>query len=124
MTQFSQFTYFRDFKRSLLGDRLLPAPDGRPLYRYRLSESEFDDLEALLQDKVSRISHRFPLNELGTRFPGFPALFVLYAAEWWRRRFDGSHWSWDPILKVIGANPDECGIMEQPPQPRKSGAVG
>ena len=28
--------------------------------------------------------------------------FVLYAAEWWQRRYDGRHWAWEPLLASIG----------------------
>ena len=36
----------------------------------------------------------------------FPALFVLYAAEWWRRDTDGSGWSVELIALRLGAPPD------------------
>ena len=29
-------------------------------------------------------------------------MFVLYAAEWWQRRYDGRHWAWEPLLASIG----------------------
>ena len=28
--------------------------------------------------------------------------FVLYAAEWWQRDYDGRHWAWEPLLGSIG----------------------
>lgn len=91
------------WKRALLHRQNLDRPDGRPLYRYRLSNEEFDELEALLRKWLSIIDSRHDLSDIA-RQSGFPALFVLYAAEWWRRRYNGSHWSWEPILKAIGAN--------------------
>jgi len=102
-----QFTPFLDWKRDLLHHRDLTRPDGRPLYRYRLSEEEFNSLGKLLRDWLARVSGRVDLDVVATRLSGFSALFVLYAAEWWRRCYDGSHWSWEPILEAIGANPDE-----------------
>ncbi|GAL03995.1 hypothetical protein JCM19237_2146 [Photobacterium aphoticum] len=27
--------------------------------------------------------------------------FVMYAAEWWRKEFNGGHWSWEPIFKSL-----------------------
>lgn len=102
-----QFTPFHDWKRDLLHHRDLTRPDGRPLYRYRLSEDEFISLESHLRSWLARVSGRHNLDAVAARLSGFPALFVLFAAEWWRRRYDGSHWSWEPILDAIGANPDE-----------------
>ena len=28
--------------------------------------------------------------------------FVLYASEWWQRRYDGGTWAWEPLLESIG----------------------
>ena len=87
------------WKRNMLAHRGLDAPDGRALYSYRLELAEFKDLEDILcrvrggpSDLVEPI--------------GFPCLFVLYGAEWWRRRFHGEQWEWRPILEAIGKNPN------------------
>lgn len=107
MAETNQFTEFVQWRRHLLSHRQLVQPDGRKLYQYRLTESEFDALEKLLRNlpqlELSQIS----------RIKGFSDLFVLYAAEWWRRRFDGSHWSWDPILRDIGAEPEEWSALQR-----------
>jgi hypothetical protein len=107
MAETNQFTEFVEWRRHLLSHRQLAQPDGRKLYQYRLAESEFDALEKLLRNlpqlELSQIS----------RIKGFSGLFVLYAAEWWRRRFDGSHWSWDPILRDIGAEPEEWSALQR-----------
>jgi hypothetical protein len=94
------------WKRNLLSKRDLPRPDERSLYRYRLSDDEFNELETLLKKQFYELSPCAELAAIAARLPGFPALFVLYAAEWWRRRYNGAHWSWDPILRDIGVNPD------------------
>ena len=99
-------TPFHNWKSNLLRDRELAAPDGRPLYDYRLEEAEFSSLEALLRDRLSQHQPMASLGVIGSHVAGFPALFVLYAAEWWRQRFDGSSWSWDPILRDLGADPN------------------
>ena len=28
--------------------------------------------------------------------------FVLYASEWWQRKYDGGTWAWEPLLESIG----------------------
>ena len=99
------------FLRQILKPFHLDAPDGRPLYAYKVPLEIFLKLEdflkslieclRLLNDKNSRFDT--PLNFLARYLDDFPPLFVLYAAEWWRRRFDGSRWSWEPILEGIGA---------------------
>lgn len=127
------FTAFQDWKRKLLMARGLAAPDRRSLYLYRLSEDEFTELGRLLEVWLGRLLGRFSLANL-TKLSGFSSLFVLYAAEWWRRRFDGSHWSWEPILRSIGANPEEwnqaqrsefvrVGLQDWGLKPREHGAL-
>ena len=68
-------------------------PDGRALYAYRCTGEEFDSLTETLKQSAP----------LGNR-PGNAVIraFVLYAAEWWQRRYDGRHWAWEPLLTSIG----------------------
>jgi len=132
MAEAPGFRVFVDWKRQLLERRELPGPDGRDLFGYRLSAKEFGDLERLLAEWLARLS-KFELVYI-TRLTGFPGLFVLYAAEWWRRRFDGAHWSWEPILRAIGADPEEwnqfqrsecvrVGLQEWGLRPRATGGL-
>lgn len=100
------FTIFVDWKCKFLASRGLEQPDRRALFQYRVTEAEFIELENLLRKWLGLLLKRFELGKI-TSLSGFSALFVLYAAEWWRRRFDGSHWSWDPILKDLNADPDD-----------------
>lgn len=111
MTENNQFVGFGEWKSDLLSRHQLTRPDGRNLYQYRLTESEFDDLEKLLRNWLGHLS-QLDLSQI-SRLKGFPGLFVLYAAEWWRRRFDGSHWSWDPILRAIRAEPEEWSALQR-----------
>lgn len=106
-------TPFQDWALSLLHARGLEAPDGRLLYAYRLDNAEFRELETLLKGKLALYrqawhlrgnSNLTPLGVIAERVSGFPALFVLYAAEWWRQRYDGSGFSWEPILCDLGAD--------------------
>ncbi len=130
----ARFKPFHDWKRKLLSSRGLHAPDGRPLYAYRLLDDEFGEMEKLERYWLAQLLQRHQLGTVAARLPGFPALFVLYAAEWWRRRYDGSHWSWEPILRALGADPDEwnqaqrseCvrqGLQDWGLKPRDSGGL-
>lgn len=86
----------------------LTKPDGRPLYQYRVSAAEFSELESLLRHYISigQAQLNLHLCDLAKR-PAFARSFVLYGAEWWRRRYDGSGFDWKPILRDLGANADE-----------------
>lgn len=111
-----------EWKANMLRDRGLNHPDSRPLYAYRLETSEFTSLESLLKNKLSQYMkpHTFvklegntPLANVSRRIAGFPALFVLYASEWWRQSYDGSGFSWDPILRDIGVPPDSWNPIQR-----------
>jgi hypothetical protein len=127
------FRVFSDWKKDLLRQRGILQPDGRPLYLYRVSEREFSDLENLLKEWLAKLSARHGLARIA-EISGFSALFVLYAAEWWRRRYDGSGFSWEPILYDLGAEPTEWtpgqrseqvrrGLRDWELKPGKSGAL-
>lgn len=98
-----QLPSFSDWRKILLEKRGLNAPDSRPLYQYRLTEQEFSELEGFLQDKIALYSTRSGLDYISER-PGYPELFVLYCSEWWRRRYDGTGYAWEPILTDLGAD--------------------
>ena len=85
------------FKISLLQRHDLRSPDGRNLYEYRFTAEEFHKLEEVLRS--------FQPDQVLQR-TGFSALFVLYASEWWRRRYDGSGFSWEPILRSLDVDPE------------------
>ena len=76
---------------TFLGQRELDQPDGRPLYAYRCTADEFADLRVML----TRDAVNHPITSADVR------AFALYAAEWWQRRYDGSHWAWGPLLDSI-----------------------
>lgn len=86
------------WKRSFLDRRELNYPTGRPLYTYRVTTEEFNDLEAILHQGISTYLKIATLGDVVRQLDFFPALFVLYAAEWWRRRYDGTGFTWDPML--------------------------
>jgi hypothetical protein len=71
----------------------LPCPDGRPLHRYRLPDATFDQLATSLKGKRH-------LTEFGNG--DWPAHFVLWASEWFRREYDGGGYSWADLLAALG----------------------
>ena len=78
-----------DCLSSLLKSVDLPSPDGRPLYAYRCSTERFVDVrEALIRWEPRG-------NLLAGR------AFAVYAAEWWRRNYNGGPWAWQPLLDSI-----------------------
>lgn len=84
----------RTFVASFLGRRELTRPDGRELYKYRCSEAEFEALHLAISDIVD-------FDPLGRSQPYFAPLFVLYAAEWWRRHQGTGAWAWEPVFESL-----------------------
>lgn len=83
----------------------LDSPDGRELYKYRVEDRLFESLESMLSDVVQENYPRLSASQFIARSV-FPDLFVLYCAEWWRRRYDGSGFRWEPILDDLGIPSD------------------
>jgi hypothetical protein len=78
--------------RELLALRGLDRSDGRPLYRYRFQQTEYEGVRALLKQNrqiIQKDSYGF-------------ALFVMFVAEWYRRDRTGGHWDWIRPLREIG----------------------
>lgn len=82
----------------MLEQRNCPQPDRRWLYAYRLDLDEYFSLKAVLCDALqgSQVAAFVKRNRI------FSALFVLYAAEWWRREYSGGAWRWSSILESLG----------------------
>ena len=77
--------------RGFLKRRRLEGPDGRPLYAYRCMQSEFTEVVERLRAR----GNEGRLTDWDLR------AFVLYAAEWWQRHYDGGRWSWEPLLGYV-----------------------
>jgi len=92
-----------EWVRKLLDDRELPTVDGRPLYQYRLSDAEFSELE-----KTLRLASLLGVRHIKAML-GWDAAFVIYAAEWWRRKYSG-HWGWEGIFGSIGIDFTELAV--------------
>ncbi|MEW8053281.1 MAG: STY4851/ECs_5259 family protein, partial [Candidatus Thiodiazotropha sp.] len=75
------------------------TPDSRWLYAYEIDDVEFNQLEEILR-RAYAVNGTDWNREVG-------AAFFLYAAEWWRRYYDGHRWSWQPILHSLGIHRDD-----------------
>lgn len=75
----------------------LPAPDGRALYAYRLADPNF---AGLTKDLAAQDMTYFE-NGYG------PGLFVLWAAEWFRREYQGGFFTWADLVEPLGLHPDQ-----------------
>lgn len=75
-----------------LSKRTLQEPDGRPLFAYKTSFEEFKDLSQLLQT----------LPEGQQVHPRYPLVWLLFAAEWWKREYPGGAWRWGPLCEAAG----------------------
>jgi hypothetical protein len=91
----------------LTPDRKSLRDSGQPLYRYRMDDDEYKSLQKILKnsallgiDNASKIS-------------GWNAVFVIYAAEWWRQEYDGSSWEWNKIFQSFGAKSQELTPTER-----------
>lgn len=84
--------HITNWVEEFLRHRELTQPDGRALYAYRCTAEEFSSLGEAL-------SHT---NPDGGDTSAVTRAFVLYAAEWWQRRYDGRHWAWEPLLASVG----------------------
>ncbi|MFY9260645.1 MAG: STY4851/ECs_5259 family protein [Gallionella sp.] len=81
----------------LLKTRGLERADGRMLYAYRVTNEEYQSLRQML----GFATEFGDLDSVAQRMRDFSALFVLYAAEWWRREYQGGAWKWSSILDTF-----------------------
>lgn len=96
-----------EWYKTFLDKRDLNKPDGRPLYAYLTSKNEFDKFEITFYNWLKRQLQHKSLNRLVETDVHFNFFFVLYAAEWWKRKYKGGNWSWTPILQDLALNPDD-----------------
>lgn len=80
----------RDWLRAFLGARSLTAPDRRPLYRYRMSDGEYDQAKTILRGLARSGRLANPDQRAG-------ALFVSFCAEWFRRESTSTFLRWDSL---------------------------
>lgn len=83
---------FHEWLQGFLQRRALERPDGRPLFRYEISDAEYSELEALLRSRAD-----------SERFAGAQVrCLVLYGACWFSRSYEGGPPEWDGLLRSIG----------------------
>lgn len=75
----------------------IAAVERRPLYEYRLSDEAF----ARLQDDLARKSLT------GLEQGSGPALFVLWASEWFRRSYRGGGHRWIDLARALNVAEDQ-----------------
>lgn len=85
--------------RKMLDARELAEPDGRPLYRYKLSLPEVQSLKPLLQQCFK--------TSIGGAPRAIGAAFCLWTAHWFQQEFDGGRWSWAGPSEPVGAPVDD-----------------
>ena len=90
-------TWLEDFLRA----RKLSQPDGRALYAYRCTLDEFETLTEALRHALQQTDDHSSVRA-----------FVLYASEWWRRKYDGGRWAWQPLLESIDWQVDYVDIYD------------
>ncbi|WP_210253392.1 STY4851/ECs_5259 family protein [Microvirga arsenatis] len=93
----------------ILSARELSRPDGRPLYRYRLTDQEYRRIKEMLIECLE-----FSQPDVSSR--EFCALICLYVSEWFKREFVGGMWSWDPPLNAIGLTQAEIEVRKLTPR--------
>lgn len=77
----------------------IDAPDGRPLYQYRISKEQFASAQETLRQRA-------PLMHI-ERQRADCALLVLWAAEWFRRCYSGDVQRWSDLGEEIGLTLDQ-----------------
>ena len=74
------------------GDLGLPRPTGLPLYRYKLTPGVFQRIDAKLSANLASDLLR----------PSLAPAFVMWAADWFRRSYQGGMQRWADIEAVLG----------------------
>lgn len=93
-----------NWRAKFLADRGVSEPDGRNLFEYHITVEEYKKLKSVLQTVYIFFVNKSerPLSA-AVHFDFFPEYFILYAAEWWRKNYAGTGFSWGPLLASIGA---------------------
>ncbi len=95
-----------EWRKKFFKDRRISRATGENLYTYKVSKHEFESLEDKFRYWIKSETQMRSVAHLVNRSL-FNQLFVLYASEWWKRRYNGGHWSWEPILNDLGIIPND-----------------
>lgn len=98
---------FTVWKKNFLSTNNRESMLGLPLYAYKMSSTEFSDLKQLLTNQCATYLMHWDINEVFSKSNAIPELFVLYAAMWWQREYDGSGMNWEPIFGSIKLNAND-----------------
>lgn len=79
----------------------LHRPDGRPLHRYTLRDDAFALITSDLKVKAARINAGLAIDQDA-------ALYVLWAAEWFRRTYAGGAQRWADVGRPIGVQLEQA----------------
>ena len=75
-----------------LSEKGLDAPDGRPLFAYKTTEAQYNELKQCLR--------AVPSFAIGSA--DYCQVWLLFAAEWWKREYAGGAWRWAPLCLAAG----------------------
>lgn len=84
------------------------ALEKRPIYQFRITDEEFESL-----NKTLKLSSLLGLQHIFKDVMHWDAIFVVYAAEWWRREYDGSSWKWENIFASFNADVNELNTAQR-----------
>jgi hypothetical protein len=84
-----------DWWAALLTRHNLSKPDGRPVFRYRITKDEFENATRIIQTHASTLSS-------GYGKPALAALFICYCSEFYKREINTTARIWDPLLRPVG----------------------
>jgi len=104
----------RTFRHSLLdifNARQLTQVSGSPLYSYKLSDNEYQDLFTSLRNSLS--TNYISCYVSSASNSEWAGAFVMYAAEWWRKQFSGGHWSWEPIFSSLNVKETDLTVSQR-----------
>jgi hypothetical protein len=88
---------FKDWFKAFLRARGMEKTNGQMLFRYRATLTEYQELKKILESSLAGLNGH-PFRHEST---AESALFVLYAAEWWRREYGGGAWRWTSIFESL-----------------------
>ncbi|MFA6031548.1 MAG: STY4851/ECs_5259 family protein [Myxococcota bacterium] len=92
----------RDWLRTFLSAREIQRPNSRPLYRYRMTDREFERANEILRYLASQGRLAVPDDRSG-------ALFVAFCSEWFRRESISTFLRWnDPAPDLFPTIPDSA----------------